>query len=414
VTGSSSSSRDLIESPYAWMRLMVALAIGTIGGVGMWSIVVALPTVQAEFGVDRAGASLPYTATMVGFMFGGIAMGKLADRFGVIAPVLIGTVALAVGYVGASYVTDITTFAIVYGLTIGMFGSSATFGPLVADVSFWFDRNRGFAIALCACGNYLSGTLWPPFIEHFISTVGWRETHVYIGIFCLVTLLPLTLFLRKPPPAQAPVQVARGGAASPGLILGMKPNTVQAWIMLMGIGCCVAMSMPQVHIVAWCTDLGYGPARGAEMLSLMLGFGIISRLASGWILDRIGGLATVLLGVVLQGMALALYLPADGLMSLYVVSSIFGLVQGGIVPSYAYIVRELYPAKEAGLRVSLSLSTTLAGMALGGWLSGVIFDATGSYRLALVNGIGWGLMTAAVSLWLLLRQRRERAALATT
>ena len=183
-------------------------------------------------------------------------------------------------------------------------------------------------------------------------------------------------------------------------------------LVLAGISCCVAMSMPQVHIVAYCVDLGYGPARGAEMLSLMLGFGAVSRLASGWILDRIGGLATALIGSTLQAVVLAFYVPFDGLVSLYVISTAFGLVQGGIVPSYAYIVRELFPPQEAGFRVSLSLAATLAGMALGGWLSGAIFDATGSYQAALVNGIGWNLVNILIILWLLHRQRLQPAPIA--
>jgi MFS family permease len=176
--------------------------------------------------------------------------------------------------------------------------------------------------------------------------------------------------------------------------------------MLAGLSCCVAMSMPQVHIVAYCVDLGYGPARGAEMLSLILGFGMVSRLASGWILDHIGGFKTLLIGSTLQAIALAFYLPFDGLMSLYVISAVFGLVQGGIVPSYAVIVRELFPGSEAGLRVSLVLSSTLAGMALGGWMSGAIFDATGSYQAALINGIGWNLLNMLIAFWLLQRWRR--------
>ncbi len=401
---------SVIESRYAWMRLLASLALGTIGGVGMWSIVVALPSLQAEFGVDRAGASMPYTFIMIGFMFGGVLMGWLSDRFGIIVPVILGTLALGVGYIASAYAPSLIVFSLICGIAIGMLGSSAMFAPLVADTSYWFDRHRGMAIAICASGNYLSGTLWPPVIEHLIANIGWRQTHIFIGIFCLLVMLPLVLVLRRPPPAQA--TVAAGVGAETARPLGFSRNTVQGLLMLAGIGCCVAMSMPQVHIVAYCTDLGYGPARGAEMLSLMLGFGIISRLASGWILDRIGGFATVLLGTVLQGMALALYLPFDGLTSLYIISAIFGLVQGGIVPAYAYIARELFPSREAGLRVSLVLSATLAGMALGGWLSGAIFDTTGSYRFALVNGIAWGMLTAAISGWLLLRQRRFAAAVA--
>jgi MFS family permease len=396
-----------VDSPYAWFRLAIAVTVATIGGVGLWSIVVALPAVQAEFGVARGGASLPYTLTMVGLVFGSIMMGRLSDRFGIVLPVVAGGVALGLGYVAASYASNLWAFAGIYGLVIGLIGSAAMFGPLIADTSLWFARRRGLAIALCASGNYIAGAVWPPIIEHFIATVGWRQTHVGIGLFCVVTIVPLALFLRRPPPPQKPGLAVTGGGDSVRA-LGLSPNLTQGLIVLAGLSCCVAMSMPQVHIVAYCVDLGYGPARGAEMLSLMLGFGALSRFVSGWVLDRIGGLRTLLLGSALQAVALAFYLPFDGLASLYVISIVFGLVQGGIVPSYPFIVRELFPAREAGFRVSLALSSTLAGMALGGWMSGAIFDATGSYQAALVNGIGWNLLNMAIAVWLLQRWRHRR------
>lgn len=397
-----------IESSYAWLRLAAAVVLGTIGGIGMWSPVVAVPAVQAEFGITRAEAALPYTLTMIGFVFGSIMMGRLADRRGIMWPVIIAALALGVGYVALSHAPGILVFAAISGGICGMFGSAAMFAPLLADTSQWFDRRRGFAIGLCAAGNYLSGVVWPPVLEHFISTVGWRDTHFYAGLFCLVTMLPLALLLRRRPPLLAPLVQTAAEASAAARPLGLQPNMLQALLLVMGLGCCVAMSMPQVHLVAYCVDLGYGPARGAEMLALMLGCGIVSRLASGWILDRIGGLATLLLGSTLQMLALSLYLPFDGLMSLYIISAVFGLVQGGIVPSYAFIVRELFPASQAGLRVSLAISATLAGMALGGWMSGKIYDFTGSYQAALLNGIGWNLLNVLIAAWLLWRLTRQR------
>ncbi|MBV1798682.1 MFS transporter [Siccirubricoccus sp. G192] len=397
-----------VESRYAWFRLAAAILLGTIGGVGLWSIVVALPAVQAEFGVARAGASLPYTLAMIGFGLGGVLMGRLADRFGVVVPVVIGTLSLSLGYIATAFAESLSVFAVTYGVLIGLFGSSALFGPLIADASHWFDRRRGIAVALCASGNYFAGAIWPPVLQHFIATVGWRQTHIGIGVFCLIAMLPLAFALRRAPPPQA-APPAAGEAGSPGLALGLSPNLLQALLIVAGVACCVAMAMPQVHIVAYCVDLGYGAARGAEMLSVMLGFGVISRLTFGLVMDRIGGLATLLLGSTLQAVALALFLPFDGLASLYALSALFGLFQGGIVPSYAMIVRQFFPAREAGTRVGLVLSSTLAGMALGGWMSGAIFDATGSYQSALVNGILWNLLNMSIAFWLLRRSWRRPA-----
>ena len=190
---------------------------------------------------------------------------------------------------------------------------------------------------------------------------------------------------------------------------GLSPRTLQILLTIAGLSCCVAMSMPQVHIVAYCGDLGYGPARGAEMLSLMLGFGIVSRLASGWIADHIGGLRTLLVGSSLQALALLLFVPFDGLVSLYVISALFGLFQGGIVPSYAIIVREYFSPREAGARLGIVIMATVFGMALGGWMSGAIFDLTGSYRAAFVNGVLWNLVNISIVVWLLQRAGRRLA-----
>jgi len=396
-----------IETSYSWIRLVASITLSTLGCVGLWSLAVALPAVQADFGVHRAGASLPYALTMIGFMIGGIAVGRLADRFGILPPIAGGTILMCLGYILTAFASTLPAFAVVSGVTIGL-GSAASFAPLVADASLWFDRHRGLAISLATIGSSLSGVVWPPIIQHFIAEVGWRQTHIGIAIFCLATMLPLALVLRRRPVFHKPtVEAASTGNANQAI--GLPPNVTHALLTLAGLCCCVAMAMPQVHLVAYCADLGYGPARGAEMLAVMLGFGVASRLIFGWVLNRIGGLPTLLLGSMMQAIALALYLPFDGLVSLYAVSATFGLAQGGLVPSYAVIIRELFPAREAGLRVSLAISTTLAGMALGGWLAGAIYDWTGSYAAALVNGIAWNIANMAIAFWLL-RQMRGRAA----
>jgi len=396
------------ESTYAWLRLGASLALMTIGGAGMFAMAVALAPVQAEFGASRGDASLPYTLTMIGFGIGGILMGKLADRFGVVVPVIVGAFGLGGGFVLAGSAPNLLVFSLAHGILIGLLGCSATFAPLVADTSLWFNRRRGIAVAICASGNYLAGAIWPPVLQYSFDTVGWRATYLGIGIFCTAAILLLALALRRRPPALEISSHPRSFAKAERP-LGLSPNALMVLLAIAGVACCVAMSMPQVHIVAYCGDLGYGAARGAEMLSLMLGFGIVSRLASGWICDRIGGLRTLLLGSALQGIALVLFLPFDGLVSLYIVSAMFGLFQGGIVPSYAIIVREYFPPREAGVRTGIVLMATLFGMAFGGWVSGAIFDWTGSYRAAFVNGIAWNLVNLAIATWLLMRAAPARA-----
>jgi len=394
------------------LRLLVTLLVMTVGSSGMYVVSVVLPAVQAEFGIARADASLPYTLLMIGFGFGGVLMGRLADRYGVMWPLLLGALGLGAGYVACGMAGGIVAFTAAQALLVGLLGSSAAFAPLVADTSLWFVKRRGIAVAVCASGNYIAGAVWPPIVQHFVETVGWRQTYIGMGFFCGLTMAGLALFMRARPPAEIFVAPSATAAASgSGAMLrpfGLSLGTAQGMLCVAGVACCVAMSMPQVHIVAYCGDLGYGAAHGAQMLSLMLAAGIVSRLVSGAICDRIGGLRTLLLGSALQCVALLLFLPFDGLVPLYVVSALFGLFQGGIVPSYAIIVREHFPPAEAGARVGTVLMCTLFGMALGGWMSGKVFDLTGSYHAAFINGIAWNLLNMSIAVTLLMRTRRTR------
>jgi MFS family permease len=395
-----------MDSPASWLRLLVCVSLGTLGGVGLWSVVVVLPDVQAAFGATRAAASLPYTLAMLGFAFGGVATGRVADRFGMVPTAIGGACLLGCGFLCAAASPSLPIFALSEAV-IGA-GASATFGPVVADVAGWFHRRRGLAMAIAAGGNYLAGTIWPPVVQFAVAATGWRGAHVIIGLICVLGMIPLALLLRRSGAPPAVVESVAVGHTS----IGLSPGVLQAVLTVAGFACCVAMSMPQVHIVAYCGDLGYGPARGAQMLSLMLGFGIVSRVASGWVADRIGGLPTLLLGSIMQMTALVLYIGFDGLTSLYVISALFGLFQGGIVPSYAIIIRAVFPPQETGTRFGLVLMATILGMAAGGWMSGAIFDWTGSYRAAFANGVAWNALNAAIALWLLMRSQMRRPRLA--
>jgi MFS family permease len=402
----------------------------TIGASGMYIVSVILPSVEKDFGISRSMASLPYALTMIGFGLGGIAVGKISDRIGVAIPLAVASVCLGAGYVIAGLAPHFWVFALAQGLFIGFLGCSATFSPLMAETSFWFEKRRGIAVAICASGNYLGGAIWPPIAQYFIEQHGWRNTYI--------AMVPLALWLQRSTAVSMQLRKAAQSNAQTGVLsakpkqsvansseesftgsttqpvaksgyadqsLGMNPRALLFLLCTAGVGCCVAMSMPQVHIVAMCNDLGYGVTRGAQMLSTMLAFGIISRLVMGLICDRIGGLRTLMLGSALQTVALVMFLPADSMGSLFLVSALFGLFQGGIVPSYAIIVRELFSPRLAGAYVGTVIMATMMGMALGGWLSGKIFDWTGSYQSAFINGIVWNLLNLAIVVYLYRRSR---------
>ncbi len=389
------------DSAPAWMRLGLAVVIASIGSAGMWSVVVVLPVVQAEFGATRGAVSLAFTFTMAGFGLGGVATGRITDRFGIVPAMAVSIALLGIGYVLAGLSTTLWQF-IAISLVIGL-GTSATFAPLMAEASHWFERYRGLAVTIVASGNYIGGTVWPPLVNWGVQSLGWRSTHTAIGIFCVVAMTSVLMLLH----AQVGSAEARNhdNAPPPRIDLKLSTNTLTALLCMASISCCVAMAMPQVHIVAYCGDLGYGVARGAEMLSLMMAFGVVSRIGSGFLADRIGGIRTLLIGSVAQGLALLFYLFFDGLTSLYLISAMFGLFQGGIVPSYAIIVRESMPAREAATRVGIVIMASVVGMSFGGWVSGVIFDATGSYAAAFLNGLAWNALNIAIMVALLLRAR---------
>jgi MFS family permease len=393
------------DSRRAWLRLAVAVTIGSLGSVGMWSVVVALPVVQNEFAATRGTASLAYTMVMLGFGSGGVLTGKITDRYGIVAAIGFGIGILGLGYIGAGLSSSIAQFILV-SFAIGL-GASATFGPLMAEASHWFERYRGLAVAIAASGNYIGGAIWPPVVNLAIQSTDWRSAHIAIGVFTALSMAAALVVLRML--MGAAERRSHANAPPPRVDLRLSTNMLTAILSLASIACCVAMSMPQVHIVAYCGDLGYGVARGAEMLSLMLGFGIVSRIGSGFLADRIGGIRTLLIGSIAQATALLLYVFFDGLASLYVISALFGLFQGGIVPSYAIIVREAMPAAQAATRVGIVIFASVFGMSFGGWVSGVIFDATGSYTAAFINGIAWNALNIALMVALLLRARANSA-----
>jgi MFS family permease len=409
MTIAGRSARDASDAyapdgPYAYWRMGLSLLIGTLAGAGMWAVIVVLPKVQAEFGVDRAAASAPYTLMMFGFAFGTLVLGRLADRAGIAVPLVIAAVCLGLGFVVAGFSPNLFVFSAAHGLLIGV-GAGAGFAPMMADISHWFVKRRGLAVVVVASGNYLAGTLWPLAMNAAMPAIGWRQTYAGIGVIVVVAIIPLALLMRRRPSARIMAQAEEATRIARADV-GVSPRLLMILLMMAGFSCCVAMAMPQVHIVAYCGDLGYGVARGAEMLSLMLFLGIASRIGSGFVADAIGGSATLLIGSFMQGVALLLYLYFDGLTSLFVVSGIFGLFQGGIVPMYAVICRELLPAREAGARIGLVVSATIFGMAFGGYFSGWIYDLTHSYAMAFLNGVLWNAVNLAVVGWLFWRRRK--------
>ena len=396
-----------MSSSYPVIRLVAALTLMTIGGSGMYSAIMVLEPAALEFSSGRGGASLPYASFMAGFAVGGVVMGRVADRYGILLPALLGSLALPAGFLLCVQATSILHLCVVLAVLCGFLGAAFSFGPLVADTSLWFTARRGLAVGIVISGNYLAGAVWPPILQHYFDQQGWRATFNDLSWFTLCTMLPLSLLLTRQPPKEK-IQDVAVHSVDDHRPLAMTPLNLQCLICAAGVGCCIAMAMPQVHIVPYVLDLGHPAARGAEMLGLMLGFGVISRVGSGWLSDRIGGLKTLLIGSGLQTVVLIAFLGSESLAWLYGVSIAFGLSQGGIVPSYAIILRTFFPVAEAGWRIGLALFFTIGGMAVGGWIAGALYDLTGSYTASFINAIAFNIFNLIIAQALLRRAKRPQ------
>jgi|TARA_B110001454_G_scaffold123084_1_gene114894 MFS family permease len=384
-----------IRRVYPLIRLTTALALMTLGCSAMYAGVMVLEPLALELGTGRGNSSLIYGSFMIGFALGGVFMGRLADRMGIMIPALIGSLALPAGFYLAAHASSILEICLAFSLLCGFLGSSFSMAPLIADISHWFNRRRGLAVGIAFSGSYVAGAIWPPILQRMFDAQGWRESFIDLALLTLIFMALLSLLLYPRPPTNE--QLPTTGSANSNLTnSAISAGSLQSLICLAGFGCCVAMAMPQIHIVPYVMDLGHPAIRGAEMLGLMLGFGVISRVGSGWLSDRIGGLATLLLGSALQLVVLIAFLTGNSLVFLYGISIAFGLSQGGIVPSYTIILRAFFPPKQAGWRISTSFLFTVAGMAFGGWIAGVLYDLTGSYTVSFLNAIGFNIL----NLWI--------------
>ena len=399
-----SPSSDSIETRWSWTVATASLAIIMIAFGAPYVVVVALKPIAADLGGARSAPSLASALAYLGTAAGGMLMGWWADRVGVFWPVLLGSVMVGLGAMVAASGSEWALY-VGHGVMIGLLGNAGLFAPLLTYVSRWFDRRRGVAISLVTAGQQVAGALWPPLFGLAVERIGWQRTLSWYGVFTLVTLLPLALLMRRPPPAPAPSTVLADPVAD-APVLGLRPNAAFGLLCIAIVGCCIAMAMPMGHLVAFCSDLGYAPARGAEMLSLLLGSAFLSRMFWGHLSDRIGGLRTVLLGVVCQAAGMALFLFVEDLAGLYLLSAAFGVGFGGIIPAYVLAVRELFPSAQAGWRIAAIVFFGLVGMAAGGWGAGVIYDYTAHYQPAFLLGLAANLATVALVGVLVLRDRR--------
>jgi len=396
------------DSQQAWFRLAIIFTMSVIGTAGMWSVVIILPNIQSEFALDRAASTYPYVATMFGYGIGNVIIGRMLDRIGIKKPIIFALSLLVASYILSIFVRDVFFLSIIQ-FFLG-FSAAAFFGPMMADISNYFYRRKGLAVSLVASGQHLCGAIWPFLIKDFLLDGDWRNAHLFIAIVCSI-LIPILFYLlgnKKPKIDLNQNLPSRKDDINSKVKLSISNKRVQVLLMFAGVFCCVAMSMPQVHIVPLCIDNGYGLAVGTEILSFMLFAAVASRVIFGFLSDKIGPIQTLLLGSSLQAISLTMFLPFNSQLSLYIVAIFFGLSQGGIVPIYAVIISKFLPSNEVAERVGLLIFATIVGMSLGGWLSGEIYDFTKSYKLAFINGIFWNIINLCIMIYLFIIYKKSK------
>ena len=401
---------NLIEqdSQQAWFRLAIIFTMSVIGTAGMWSVVIILPNIQSEFALDRAASTYPYVATMFGYGIGNVIIGRMLDRIGIKKPIIFALSLLVASYILSIFIRDVFFLSIIQ-FFLG-FSAAAFFGPMMADISNYFYRRKGLAVSLVASGQHLCGAIWPFLIKDFLLDGDWRNAHLFIAIVCSI-LIPILFYLlgnKKPKVDLNQNLSSRKEDINSKVKLSISNKRVQVLLMFAGVFCCVAMSMPQVHIVPLCIDNGYGLAVGTEILSFMLFAAVASRVIFGFLSDKIGPIQTLLLGSSLQAISLTMFLPFNSQLSLYIVAIFFGLSQGGIVPIYAVIISKFLPSNEVAERVGFLIFATIVGMSLGGWLSGEIYDFTKSYKLAFINGIFWNIINLCIMIYLFIIYKKSK------
>ena len=398
----SSKHHDTIETPYGWVILAASLAVITAAVASNYLVVIGIKPMAEEMGWPRWVTSSAYSVMAIGSGIGGIMIGLYADKRGIGKPLALAGLSMALGGLLISQNDSPILLIVFCFLFLGVFGNGAVFSPLIANTTRWFDRRRGIAVAIVMGGQNLAGALWSPTFEAAFAEIGWRQTWLYYGLLVALVVVPVSFVLRRPPPqvaAGSPPPTERHAIES-----RFHPLVVQGLLCFAIIGCCVAMAMPVVHIAAYCSDLGFGLDDGALMLSVLLTCGFVSRMIFGVISDRIGGLMTIFVGASLQCLALSLYTFIDSLTGLYLVSGLFGLVFGGIVPSYALATRQLFPASQAAARIGVIFMAGYIGMAGGGFAGGVIFDLTLDYKIAFATGVAFNIVNL-ICLALLLMSR---------
>jgi MFS family permease len=400
-----------VDSRQGWIVTVASLAILSVALGAPYVTIVALKAIAADFGGYRSTPSAAASLAMLGTGVGGLGMGWLAERIGVRAVVTFGAVMVGAG-LGLASGGEVWQLYVGHGLLIGLLGNGAINAPLYVYITRWFEQRRGAALALLSGGQYVAGASLPPLFERAIAAFGWRQTMFAYGLVVTAVVVPLALRFLQPAPETAKAGETAKSTATPAKVMGLPPNLAFGLLAAAAFLCCVPMAMPASHLIALCGDLGFAPAHGPALLTLLLVCAFLSRQFWGWITDRIGGLTTVLVGSLAQATAISGFIVTQTEAGLLAVAAAFGLGFSGLIPAYVVAIRQLFPARDASWRIPTLLLTGMGGMAAGSWLAGWLYDYFGFYAPAFATGLFFNLLNAGLIVALLVLWRRSARRLA--
>ena len=393
---------EATEERYGWVMVGVAAVVVGAGFGTLWSFPIFLKPLSEEFGWLRGETSFAYAIAVFFIGAMGIVMGDLADRFSARPLVLMGAIVLGASQLLLGYIQSLWQLYAIYGVLVGGLAISAFYVPLVTHVGFWFERNKGLAIGTMLGGQVAGAAIIPFVVRILISNVGWRETYIMMGVAIWLLLIPLTILIRRAPgfgksggeaPAPRNWTSAEGGA--------MSPRRLTTVLSVAIVFCCICMAIPLIHAVSKASDAGIDAESAAGVLSLMMIGGFVGRVGSGKVSDHIGGLRTLLLASGTQTVTVFWFSQFDGMAGLYVIALAFGVGYGGVMPSYAIIIREYIPANLSGRALGIVYFLGNVGMGLGGYFGGLLFDLGGAYTLTFALGVPVGVINLIIigTLW---------------
>ena len=381
---------------YGWVIVGVGIVVTCVGFGAMLTLSIFLQPMAEAMGWSRTGIA---TAALLNFLcmgLGAFLWGAVSDRYGPRLVVLCGGALLGLGMVLASQASTLLQFQLLYGVIVGV-ASGSFYAPLIATTTKWFTRNRSLAVALVSAGLSVGSTVMAPLARWMITSFDWRTAMWAIGDLVWLVILPAAFLVRNPPAAGA--GLAATAAAGPDLTIGHVVRTPQfAAIALTHFACCAAHSGPIFHMVTHALDRGVPAMAAATVLSVAGLASLTGKIGCGLFADRIGATRTLVAGLVLQAVAISLYLLTGGLASFYALALVFGFAYGGVMPLYPIVVREYFGPRIMGAAFgAVSLAATL-GMALGPWLGGWAYDALGSYAWMFIGSSAIGLGAVAIAL----------------